>query len=292
MRQSSERWLVVGASGMLGYDVQAALDHAGIRFEAHRSKEMDVTDPVAVRETLLRLRPSVVINTAAFTDVDGCESMVELASAVNARGPENLARACGETAAFLVHVSTDYVFEGSKGTPYTEEDPLRPLGVYGRSKAEGERLVREILSDAHCIVRSQWLFGRHGKNFVEAILGQAERTRRLRVVNDQYGSPTYTPDLAAALVTLARQRAGGTFHVTNAGVTTWHGFACRIVQLAGGPDVTVEEITSQELGRPAPRPAYSVLDNRKFFRQAGYALRHWDEALQDYLALRNEARTV
>jgi len=275
---------------MLGRDLTDALRNEAIRVETVRSNQMNITEPEGVVETLRRLRPAVVINTAALTDVDGCESMVERAFAVNARGPENLACACRATAAFLVHVSTDYVFDGSKGAPYTEEDHPSPLGVYGRSKEEGERLVREALPGAHCIVRTQWLFGLHGKNFVEAILRQTERTNRLRVVNDQYGAPTYTPDLAAALVTLSRKGATGTFHVTNAGITSWHGFACRIVELGGAHGVTVEEITSKESARPAPRPPYSVLDNQKFARCAGYSLRHWEEALQDYLTRRGARR--
>jgi dTDP-4-dehydrorhamnose reductase len=271
---------------MLGSDLTQAVRDAGIAVEAVSSRQMDITQADTVTETLVRLRPPVVINTAALTDVDGCETMVERAFAVNARGPENLARACRETAAFLVHISTDYVFDGSKGAPYIEEDALSPLGVYGRSKAEGERLVRDALPDAHCIVRTQWLFGRHGRNFVESILKQTERTSRLRVVNDQHGSPTYTQDLAEALVTLSRKRARGTFHVTNAGVATWHAFACKIVEGAGTQGVTVHGITSQELGRPAARPAYAVLDNGKFVRCTGRALRHWHEALQDYLTRR------
>ncbi|MCA1960341.1 MAG: dTDP-4-dehydrorhamnose reductase [Desulfomonile sp.] len=290
MTQPSGLWLVVGAGGMLGRDLTEALRNEGITFETVVSGQMNITEPAEVAQTLRRFRPSVVINTAALTDVDGCESMGERAFAVNAHGPENLARACRETAAFLVHVSTDYVFDGSKKIPYTEEDPPSPLGVYGRSKEEGERLVRKALPDAHCIVRTQWLFGPHGKNFVEAILGRTERTNRLRVVNDQYGAPTYTSDLAVALVTLSHKRATGTFHVTNSGVTSWHGFACRIIELGGVRGVTVEAITSMELARPAPRPSYSVLDNRKFVQCAGYSLRHWEDALQDYLGRRGAGR--
>lgn len=286
MSQTTRPWLVVGSGGMLGSDLIEAIREAGIAVEGTHTRQMDLTKPDGITETLVRLKPSVVINTAALTDVDGCETMIDKTFAVNARGPEHLARGCREIAASLIQISTDYVFDGSKSVPYTEEDALSPLGVYGRSKAEGERLVRQTLPDAHCIVRTQWLFGRHGKNFVEAILRQTERAGTLRVVNDQHGSPTYTRDLAEALVTLARKRARGTFHVTNAGVTTWHGFACRIAQSAGTRGVTVDAITSAELTRLAARPPYAVLDNAKFVRFTGGALRHWHEALQDYLRRR------
>ena len=160
---------------------------------------------------------------------------------------------------------------------------MNPLGVYGRTKAEGEERVRQVLQEGHLIVRTQWLFGRHGKNFVATILNLAEKQDTLRVVDDQHGVPTYTPDLAAALVTLCRAGARGTYHVTNAGVTTWYGFARRILLRAGFDSVKVEPMTTQELGRPAPRPLYSVLDTARFVALAGRPLRSWQDALDDYL---------
>ena len=279
--------LVIGSKGMLGTDLVNSLRKAGRDPVAMDVDELDIRDPDAVSDALHRVRPGVVFNCAAFTDVDGCETNQEQALLVNGKGPENLARACADDGLSLYHMSTDYVFDGRKDTPYREGDPVNPLGVYARSKAAGENAVREILPDHHCIVRTQWLFGAHGKNFVEAILNQARQRRVLKVVDDQYGSPTYALDLAAALIALARRGARGTFHVTNSGVTTWNAFARRILETADITDVRVDRITTEELGRKAPRPGYSVLDCTRFERTLGCPLRNWEEALAHYLAHRN-----
>ncbi len=186
-----EPYLVVGSKGMLGTDLVRLLQESGTRTVALDIDEMDICMPDSVMDAFARYQPGVVINVAAYTDVDGCESQPDKAFNINAEGPKNLAEASLNAGTFLVHISTDYVFDGNKGAPYVEEDPMNPLGVYGRSKAEGEGYVRNLLPERHCIVRTQWLFGLHGKNFVEAILSQAQKRDVLRVVSDQRGSPMY-----------------------------------------------------------------------------------------------------
>ncbi len=279
--------LVIGSRGMLGTDLVNSLRQAGSDPVAMDMDEVDIRDLGAVFDALHRVRPGVVFNCAAFTDVDGAETNREYAFLVNAKGPENLARACADAGLSLYHMSTDYVFDGRKDAPYSEDDPVNPVGVYAKSKAAGEKAVREILPHHHCIVRTQWLFGVHGKNFVEAILNQARQKNVLKVVDDQHGSPTYALDLAAALIVLARRGTKGTFHVTNSGVTSWNAFARKILETANITDVRVDRITTEELGRKAPRPVYSVLDCTRFERTVGNPLRSWEAALAHYLAHRN-----
>jgi dTDP-4-dehydrorhamnose reductase len=278
--------MVIGAKGMLGTDLVDSLRKAGDDPIAMDVEEIDIRDPNSVSDTLRRVRPGVVFNCAALTDVDGCETNQEQAFLVNATGPENLARACADVGPFLYHISTDYVFDGRKRAPYSEDDPVNPLGVYARSKTAGEQAVGRILPNRHCIVRTQWLFGTHGGNFVETILNQARKRSVLKVVDDQYGSPTYALDLAAALIELARRGATGTFHAVNSGVATWHAFAEKILEISGITDVRVDPITTEELARNAPRPQYSVLDCTSLARTLGAPLRSWQDALAHYLAHR------
>jgi len=289
MVKIQEPCLVVGSQGMLGTDLVRLLEGRGTQTVALDIDEMDIRIAESVMDGFEKYHPGLVINVAAYTDVDGCESRPEEAFSINAQGPKNLAKASLDSGSFLVHLSTDYVFDGNKGAPYVEEDPINPLGVYGRSKAEGERYVRELLPESHCIVRTQWLFGLHGKNFVEAILTQARQKDVLRVVCDQRGSPTYAPDLATALIELCNLRPRGTLHITNSGEATWHEFARKILELAGLGSVRVEPMTTEELGRPAPRPAYSVMDNSRFIGLTGLGLRSWEDALEAYLDERQRA---
>ncbi len=274
--------LVTGAKGMLGTDLVACLASRGHRVVGVDVDELDITRRREVVREVTRLRPDVLINAAAYTDVDGSETNEELAFRVNAEAVENLARACLEAGCRLIHISTDYVFDGKKEGSYREDDLPRPVGVYGRSKWEGEKRLRGILPEA-CVIRTAWLYGKAGKNFVKAILAQAERKGTLRVVDDQRGSPTYTRDLAAALATSAELGLTGTYHVTNRGACTWLEFARTILDLAGRRDVEVLPISTAELGRPAPRPANSVLDVGKFEAATGLLLPPWQEALADYL---------
>ncbi|MGW8322196.1 MAG: dTDP-4-dehydrorhamnose reductase [Thermodesulfobacteriota bacterium] len=273
--------LVSGCRGMLGVDLMRVLASAhevvGVDLE-----EVDITDLRAVEEQVAALAPDVLINAAAYTDVDKSEQQEDVAFRVNADGAANLALACRAGRIRLVHVSTDYVFDGKAERPYSEEDPPNPLGVYGRSKWEGEKRIREILPGA-CLIRTAWLYGKAGKNFVKAILVQAGEKNRLRVVDDQRGSPTYTLDLAMALQSAAEKGLEGTYHVTNQGSCSWLGFAEKILELSGKKGVAVEPISTEELGRAAPRPRNSVLDCRKFEKATGMKLRRWPEALQDYL---------
>jgi dTDP-4-dehydrorhamnose reductase len=230
------------------------------------------------------VRPDVVVNCAAFTKVDAAETD-PLAAAVNAAAVDVLARECLARRAALVHVSTDFVFDGTKREPYVEEDEPRPISAYGRTKRQGEEAA---LTAPHAlVVRSSWLFGRSGWNFVEAILKQVEEGRReLAVVADQRGRPTATPDLAEAIAALLQTGATGIYHFANRGVATWHEFARAILDLSGRGDVAVKAIDSASLARPAARPAYSVLDTTRYERRTGASIRPWREALAEYLQAR------
>lgn len=278
--------LVIGSDGMLGTDLIRILTASGTETIGLDRPDIDIRDVESVRSAFSRYRPAVVINVAALTNVDGCETNVEEAFSVNGDGPGNVAAVASEQGSFFVHISTDYVFDGKKGSPYREDDPMSPLGVYARSKAEGEKRIRSVLPDGHCIVRTQWLFGLNGNNFVETILKLAESRQTLTVVDDQHGTPTYTPDLAVAIMRLCALRYRGTIHVTNSGRTTWYDFAREILHRAEVTGVGVEPIPSTRLDRPAPRPAYAVLDNSRFVELTGAALRPWQEALAHYLDAR------
>lgn len=288
MDRVGARYIVIGSAGMLGTDLMDRLEADGASAHGLDVEEVDIRSEEHTRSVLSLFEPGVVINLAALTDVDGCETRAEEAFRVNALGPKNVAMAAAEFKHFLLHLSTDYVFDGAHTIPYKEDDPMNPLGVYGKSKAQGEEYVRQVLSNRHCIVRTSWLYGRHGKNFVEAIM-DASRTRNvLKVVNDQQGRPTYTRDLAEAVIQLCELKATGTFHVTNSGEASWYDFAVRIVHRAGIQNVRVETCTTEDLGRPAPRPRYSVLDNSKFIQFTGSPLRPWEQALDDYLTRRDQ----
>jgi dTDP-4-dehydrorhamnose reductase len=248
--------------------------------------ELDVTDPAAIARVLDRVHPDVVINAAAFNDVDGAEAALGPAMAVNAVAVGHLARACRERGALLVHVSSDYVFDGAKREPYREDDCARPLNAYGVSKLAGCLLVAAA-GGPHLIVRTSGVFGPGGNrvkggSFVERILVRARGGQALRVVADQVFSPTYAPDLAAALVALVDRGARGLLHVTNGGSCSWHELATAALEMAG-VRATVEAIASRELGAPAHRPPYSVLANERA-RAAGLApLRPWRDALAEFL---------
>jgi dTDP-4-dehydrorhamnose reductase len=273
--------LVTGSKGMLGTDLVRVLApaHTVIGVDVD---ELDIADLKEVNDRVAALSPDVLINVAAFTDVDGSEAKEDTAFRVNAEGAANLALACRGRPTALIHLSTDYVFDGKKQGPYLEEDPADPLSAYGRSKWAGEQRIRDILPNA-CVVRTAWLYGKGGRNFVKAILEQAARKKRLQVVDDQRGAPTYTFDLAGALRRVAEQGLEGTYHVTNRGACTWLEFAKQILVFADRTDVEIEPISTDALGRPAPRPANSVLSCDKFEKATGMHLRPWAEALKAYL---------
>ncbi len=280
---AAESICIVGAKGMLGTElVRLCREGSPAVFAAMHAldiEQIDISDAKSVSDAFKRLCPRVVINAAAFTDVDGCESHQEQAMSVNAEGPANLARACRESGARLVHVSTDYVFDGSKTSPWLPGDPIRPLSAYGRSKAAGDENIRRLLPD-HAIVRTSWLFGVHGKNFVKTILQLSMNREEVTVVTDQIGRPTYAADLAEVLLRIATADCAGTYHFANAGECSWNEFACEIIRLSGRRCGVLPLLTS-ELKRPAVRPAYSVLDTEKIERDLAVRPRHWKEALAD-----------
>ena len=279
-------WLVIGAKGMLGTDLITRLKTVQVEAIGIDIDDIDIRSYASVKSVFASYSPGLAINVAAYTDVDGCESEMEQAYKVNADGPKNLARICSEIGIILMHISTDYVFDGTQDRPYREDDPVNPLGVYGKSKAMADSHIREILPHMHCIVRTQWLFGVHGKNFIETIISLAHDRDELTVVDDQHGSPTWTVDLAEALIALSELDARGPYHVTNSGSTTWYELARRAIQLADIKDVLVKPINTEQLGRPAPRPAHSVLDNSKYNKLIGNPLPRWEDALSRYMKAR------
>jgi len=274
--------LVVGANGMLGRDMMACIGDAARGVDID---EIDITSLESTERILRTLKPQTVINCAAYTDVDGCETNTETAMQVNGEGVAHLAMASREIGARLVHVSTDYVFDGGKGTPYQEDDAPCPLGVYGESKLAGE--MNAAFNPDHLIVRTQWLYGLHGRNFVETMLRLAAEKDQLSVVDDQIGSPTWTVDLAAAIAALLKTGHRGIYHAANAGFCSWNEFARAIFE-ESGLSVTVKGMTTDELNRPARRPLYSTLDCGKLVHDTGFQPRPWRSALKAYLQLRNK----
>ncbi len=275
--------LVTGVHGQLGRALERIALARGFRVSGHDLDTLDIRDPEAVSAEVDRLRPDVVVNCAAYTAVDDCETDEESALAVNGTAVGHLASACNDVDARLVQISTDYVFAGDGRRPYREGDPVAPAAAYGRTKLEGERMAR--LAGRHLIVRTAWLYGHGGGNFVEAIRRQIDGgATSLRVVGDQVGSPTYCDDLAAALVDLATCEASGVVHGTNGGAASWHDFAVEIARLLGS-EITVHPVTTWEFPRPAPRPAYSVLDGSRMETLIGRAMPSWQDALARYLAV-------
>lgn len=284
------RILVIGAKGMLGKDLVEIL-RSSSRVDQHLDceilgwdiEEIDIQEEKNTVTKIESLRPNIVINIAAYTNVDGCESHDEKAFAINAEGMRHVALGALRCRAKVVYLSTDYIFDGKKREPYLEDDPPHPLSVYGRSKLRGEQYVQEMVEDA-LIVRTQWLYGKYGNNFVASVLRQAREKKVLSIVNDQVGSPTYTIDLSRAISVLIQCDARGVFHVANSDLCTWFAFGQEILKLSGMEGVRIVPISSEELGRPAKRPLYSVLNTEKLKRETGMTLRPWSEALKEYLS--------
>ena len=268
---------------MLGTDVCKAATDAGLESLACERPRLDVTDAAAVEAAVRRAGPDVVVNCAAWTDVDGAEASPDAALEVNGAGAGNVARAAAGCGAWTVHVSTDYVFDGSKSEPYLESDPVAPLSEYGRSKLEGERAVAREAPDQHTIVRSSWLFGATGRCFPKTILRLAAERDELTVVADQVGSPTFTPHLAGALIDLGRtRRLPGVVHVAADGQCSWFEFSQEIVASAQLP-TRIKPGTTSEMARPASRPAFSVLRSE---RAGAPVLADWRQGLNEFMALR------
>ena len=276
--------LVFGGNGQLGQELTRAGTARVLPLIALPRSEADISDATAVRDAIAQHRPSLVVNAASYTKVDLAEKEVEAARQGNEVGPAVLGAACASAGIPLVHVSTDYVFDGTKSGPYVEDDPIAPINRYGASKAGGERAVRET-TPRHVILRSSWIYGEFGANFLKTMLTLAAERDELRVVADQRGCPTSTGDLANAILTIAPRLAGGdavwgTYHYAGDGVTTWHGFASRIVAAQApltGKSPRVIPITTAEFPTPARRPANSELDCSRFARVFGFGGRPWTE---------------
>ena len=279
---------IIGSSGQLGWELVRKGEARGLQVLALDYPEIDISVPASIDSQVDFSEIDLIINAAAYTAVDRAESEPKMAFAVNRDGPANLARRCRDRRIPLIHVSTDYVFDGTKEGAYIEEDPVVPLGVYGESKAAGEADVRKMLPE-HFIIRTAWLCGVHGHNFVKTMIRLGREKETLRVVSDQSGCPTFAADLAEALLDIARQASKsksvpwGTYHYCGAGATTWHGFAEAIFKLAGEYEKfavkRVEPISTAEYPTPVRRPAKSVLDCSKIEKQFGIRPRPWKEGL-------------
>ena len=284
--------LLSGARGQVGWEVARRATAAGLNVQACGHAELDITQRDAVLRAVETAAPKAIVNAGAYTAVDKAESERDTAFTVNRDGPKHLAEACARVGIPLIHISTDYVFDGAKTSAYVEDDPVAPLGVYGASKLAGEDAVRASGAQ-HVIMRTAWVYGIEGNNFVKTMLRLGRERDTLRVVADQHGCPTFAGDLADAILTVFRNVTAnpkpemwGTFHCVNAEPTTWNAFARRIFDLAApklGKKPIVEAITTAEFPTPAKRPANSVLDCGKIKRIHGVALRSWPTALEEVL---------
>jgi dTDP-4-dehydrorhamnose reductase len=274
--------LIIGSEGMLGHDL---VDILGAEHDISTTTiyTLDITDIDKTILTVKKINPDIVVHAAAFTDVDESESKADLAYKVNVLGTRNVAVACRETDSALVYISTDYVFDGNKGIPYYEYDQTNPLSVYGKTKHLGEVYIRDILNKFY-IVRTAWLYGFHGPNFVTTMLKLAETMDSISVVEDQIGSPTYTLDLANAIARLIKKPSYGIYHVTNSEHCSWYEYAREIFEIAG-IDVEIKPVTTEEFARPAPRPKYSVLENHNWKMEGFPEIRSYKEALRAYMEL-------
>lgn len=279
------RVLVTGAKGMLGSEVVKTLEMYGHEVWgtdiSYADDKIDITRQDQIRHALSSFRPSWVLNCAAYTNVDLAEEHEDQALVLNAKGPDLLAHACRRLSIRLMHVSTDYVFDGAKGSPYTEEDAPNPINVYGASKLAGENAIRHSMED-YIIVRTQWLIGHKGRNFVSTILSAAQINESLRVVNDQWGSPTFASDLARAMAQLLEADARGVYHVCNRGKATWFDLAKKAIEIVG-LGTKVIPVSTDEFPRPAKRPPYSILSTKKFSEKTGKLMPLWQTSLENYI---------
>ena len=292
------RVLVTGANGMLGTDLCAMLEaggHEAIRTDvgarenvpADSWEHLDITSPQNVADVILKHQPDAVVHTAAYTDVDGCERNPDRAYLLNAQGTWNVAAVCGAHNIALAYVSTDFVFDGTKTTPYTEFDTVNPLSHYGASKLAGEKLVAQLCRK-HYTIRTQWLYGAHGKCFPATMLNLAQTRKDLNVVVDQVGSPTHTVDLARTIIMLLHTPMYGTYHVANAGQCSWAELAQRTFELAGVTHVTVHPVPASEYPSPTRRPAYSVMRRYALELQGRDNLPPWQQSLAEFIALKKQ----
>jgi len=282
--------LIIGAKGQLGSELVRECNRKKFSCLALDLPEFNITDTSQVEKTLAAFKPSIVINASAYTNVDKAETEPEIAFTVNSDGPANLAESCDKNRIPIIHISTDYVFDGSKGQPYAESDPISPLGVYGKSKEEGESKLRSILKQ-HIILRTSWLYGTYGNNFVKTMLRLGSEKEVIKVVSDQYGCPTCAADLAKAVVDISKQItqnpkiAWGTYHYCGLGTTTWHKFAKAIFEIASQYQnfkvTSVEAITTAQYPTRAKRPAFSALDCSLIKKHFGINTKPWQESLKN-----------
>ncbi|MBQ6100308.1 MAG: dTDP-4-dehydrorhamnose reductase [Methanobrevibacter sp.] len=274
--------LITGSNGMLGHDLQEVLKDKH-ELILTTSKTLDITDKENTINFIIENKPDVVINSAAYTDVDGCETNQDIAYAVNGEGVRNLALGCRQVDCPLVHISTDYVFDGTAREPIAEDGEIGPISVYGKSKLKGEEAIQEIL-DKYFILRTAWLYGINGKNFPKTMLELAKDHSEITVVYDEVGTPTYTPDLAYGISQIIETDHYGIYHLTNSGSCSWCEFAKYIFEIAGA-DVNVVPVTASEFSRPAPRPSYSVLKNKNWIDNGFEPLRDYKLAIKEYIEL-------
>ncbi|MFJ8102265.1 dTDP-4-dehydrorhamnose reductase [Lysinibacillus sp. NPDC096212] len=277
--------MVTGANGQLGQELVKQLSNSQHELYAFTKQELDITNIEQVTNVCNNVLPDIIINAAAYTNVDGAETNRELAFQVNATGQRNLAVAAEKTGAKICYISTDYVFNGQADSPYNEYMNVEPLGVYGQSKYAGEFLT-QTLSTKYFIVRTAWVYGEFGPNFVKTMLKLAEEKTELGVVYDQVGSPTYTVDLAEFLIELVQTEKYGVYHCTNSGTCSWYEFAKEIFNIAN-KNIIVNPLTSEQFPRPAKRPVYSVLGDLAVKVNGFTPRRHWKEALYEYINKNN-----
>ena len=280
-----ESILITGGGGMLGRALTDLLTARGYRPNSFTRDQLDISNPLAVEKMFASIKPTLVLNCAAHTKVDLCEQETERANGINGHAPGHLARLCAASSAALVHISTDFVFDGSSRRPYLPNDPVHPLSAYGRSKLLGEQMIQQNAPQRWLIVRTAWVYGRHGANFPRTMVQAARAGKPLTVVNDQFGSPTYTPDLAAAILDLLDTDANGIWHITNSGQTNWYDFAAATLK-EFGITAEISLISSADWAQKRPtsaiRPGYSVLDLTASEKRIGRPMRPWQEALTDF----------
>ena len=280
------RWLITGAGGMLGQDLLALLRRDGSQVTGLGRRDLDIADPAAVRAAFRQGRPDVAVNCAAWTAVDDAEAHEGEALAINGGGAANLAAACGASGARLVQISTDYVFDGTAPRPYAEDAEPAPRSAYGRTKLAGEHAVLGELQDAAYVVRTAWLYGACGPNFVRTMIRLSRQRPAVDVVDDQHGQPTWTVDVAGQIIALIRSGAApGIYHATSSGETTWFGLAREVFRLLGTSPARVRAISSNALARPAPRPANSVLGHDRWALAGVPPIGEWRTALGRALPL-------
>ncbi len=273
--------VVTGAAGQLGQDVLLELERKNHEAIGIDRDQVDITDEGAVKAFISDVKPDAILHCAAYTNVDAAEENEDIACKINADGTEHLAKAAKAAGAKMLYISTDYVFDGTANEPYEVEHPTKPIGAYGRTKLAGEELLQKTM-DEYFIVRTAWVFGIHGHNFVKTMLRLGEERGEVGVVHDQIGSPTYTVDLARLMVELMETDQYGIYHATNSGVCSWYEFAVEIFKQAG-LNVKVNPLTTDQFPRPAARPKYSVLSKKKLEEKGLTPLRDWKEALAAYL---------